>query len=65
MQEQPATVYCDRCRQLVPLKECVMIERDVAPGLPTDQLGHIHTMKHRRCQRRIYLPGKAPVDRRS
>lgn len=62
MSESPATlVFCDRCARLVPLTECVVVERDVAPGLPTDQLPeHIHVRKHRRCKRRLYLPGRAP-----
>lgn len=60
----PATesqVYCQRCRKLVPLTECVVIDPEAYAGLPTDQLPDIiHTRKHRRCKQRIYLPGRAP-----
>lgn len=59
METQPATViFCDRCRELVPLKDCPVISYDVGAGLPTDQMPeHIHVRKHRQCKRRIYLPG--------
>lgn len=59
----PATVYCQRCRKLVPLIECVVIDPEAHAGLPTDQLPDIiHTRKHRKCKARLYLPGRAPVE---
>lgn len=56
----PETIYCDRCRRLVPRDECPVTSYDVGAGLPTDQLPeHIHVRTHRVCRRRIWLPGAA------
>lgn len=62
--EQPAMLYCERCNKVVPLLECAILDPEVGAGLPTDQTpDRIHVLKHRRCKWRIFLPGRAPLQR--